>query len=293
MNEIAFGILIVIIGALLVYVGTCQHNKHAEEIARIKAEKEEAQRIWTAVCEVSPLLADVHTLALKYPVEWKIIPHGKKVFFVYSKQAVELFDFEKKIIEWVSGTKSSYKRVYDIAMKNRENWDRFLDEIDEEYDYYVPDEIIDEIGIDEDYFHDVEYEAIEAIKKHCPPMDTPFYFAVEYTSPKGNNSYRREETLDVDDMTDVFNAIEQIEERKRSAEYQRQLLTPKLRKEILDRDGHKCVICGRSARDGIVLHVDHIIPVSKGGLTTRDNLRTLCQDCNLGKSDSYDPDGLN
>ncbi|WP_343324290.1 HNH endonuclease signature motif containing protein [Streptococcus sp. Marseille-P8640] len=35
----------------------------------------------------------------------------------------------------------------------------------------------------------------------------------------------------------------------------------------------------------VVLHVDHIIPWSKGGETVLGNLQTLCSKCNLGKSD--------
>lgn len=60
-----------------------------------------------------------------------------------------------------------------------------------------------------------------------------------------------------------------------------------IRVKILSRDNFRCVFCGKSpATDiGIKLHVDHIIPFSKGGRTTVDNLQTLCQDCNLGKSD--------
>ena len=78
-----------------------------------------------------------------------------------------------------------------------------------------------------------------------------------------------------------------------AADYERSLLTPKLRYEILQRDGFRCAICGRGQEDGVKLHVDHIKPVSKGGRTTPDNLRTLCQDCNLGKSDSYVEGGYN
>ncbi|MCM1266209.1 MAG: HNH endonuclease [Candidatus Gastranaerophilales bacterium] len=66
-----------------------------------------------------------------------------------------------------------------------------------------------------------------------------------------------------------------------------------MRYNILKRDGFKCVICGRSKADGAKLHVDHIKPVSKGGKTEESNLRTLCDMCNLGKSDAYDPYGLN
>ncbi len=58
-----------------------------------------------------------------------------------------------------------------------------------------------------------------------------------------------------------------------------------LRYKVLCRDRFRCVICGRSpAKElGVELHVDHIFPESKGGLSLEENLRTLCRDCNLGK----------
>jgi len=61
----------------------------------------------------------------------------------------------------------------------------------------------------------------------------------------------------------------------------------KLRLKVLSRDNFRCVFCGRSpATDfGVKLHIDHIIPFSKGGKSSLDNLQTLCQDCNIGKSD--------
>lgn len=61
----------------------------------------------------------------------------------------------------------------------------------------------------------------------------------------------------------------------------------RLRYKILKRDNFKCCICGRNPANDptIELHIDHIIPYSKGGETIESNLRTLCSDCNLGKSD--------
>lgn len=61
-----------------------------------------------------------------------------------------------------------------------------------------------------------------------------------------------------------------------------------LRLQVLKRDGFRCKLCGRSPaiQTGVDLHIDHILPVAKGGKTTLENLQTLCRECNLGKSDA-------
>ena len=64
----------------------------------------------------------------------------------------------------------------------------------------------------------------------------------------------------------------------------------RLRYQVLKRDNFSCCLCGASpAKDpSVTLHIDHIIPWSKGGQTTLDNLQTLCSKCNLGKSNQAD-----
>lgn len=59
-----------------------------------------------------------------------------------------------------------------------------------------------------------------------------------------------------------------------------------LRFRVMRRDDFKCRCCGNSPAlsPGLVLHVDHIHPWCKGGRTTQDNLQTLCEQCNIGKS---------
>lgn len=62
----------------------------------------------------------------------------------------------------------------------------------------------------------------------------------------------------------------------------------RLKVQVLMRDGNRCRICGVACNDGIhKIHFDHIIPWSKGGETTLDNLQVLCSDCNeaLGNLD--------
>lgn len=72
---------------------------------------------------------------------------------------------------------------------------------------------------------------------------------------------------------------------KALAAAERAKMTPSRRLRIMQRDNFHCVFCGRGREDGIKLHVDHIIPIAKGGKTEDDNLQTLCNDCNAGKSD--------
>lgn len=52
----------------------------------------------------------------------------------------------------------------------------------------------------------------------------------------------------------------------------------------MKRDSFTCQYCGAKAPD-VILHVDHINPVSKGGRNEIINLITSCEPCNLGKSD--------
>lgn len=59
--------------------------------------------------------------------------------------------------------------------------------------------------------------------------------------------------------------------------------TASQKKEILERDGYKCVICGRGKEHGVELHVDHIKPKDLGGKATIENGQTLCAQHNFLK----------
>lgn len=74
----------------------------------------------------------------------------------------------------------------------------------------------------------------------------------------------------------LFNKRKEIRKKERG------ILTLKLRYEIFKRDNFKCVLCGTAGKEE-KLEIDHIVPVSEGGKTTKPNLRTLCFKCNRGK----------
>lgn len=62
----------------------------------------------------------------------------------------------------------------------------------------------------------------------------------------------------------------------------------RLRAKILIRDSCICQMCGASpAKDAsTVLHVDHVRAWTRGGETVEENLQTLCDRCNVGKSNA-------
>lgn len=68
------------------------------------------------------------------------------------------------------------------------------------------------------------------------------------------------------------------------AESERSKMTKALREQIMERDNYTCQICGRYMPDGFGLHIDHIVPISKGGRSVPENLQVLCAKCNLSKS---------
>lgn len=110
-------------------------------------------------------------------------------------------------------------------------------------------------------------------------------FVFQYVSSGGNASTENTIVMDVSNLEAMVNYLNGRIKWKKSAAYQRSLMTRSLRSSILVRDNHTCQYCGVSLADEphLLLEVDHIVPVSKGGLTSMDNLQTLCWRCNRSK----------
>lgn len=63
----------------------------------------------------------------------------------------------------------------------------------------------------------------------------------------------------------------------------------RMRYEVLRRDNHACRYCGVKAPYA-ELHVDHVIPHSRGGVDEAWNLTAACVDCNISKGDGIPND---
>ena len=153
---------------------------------------------------------------------------------------------------------------------------------------------IDSFGL-EDKYKELEKVVLEENRIHH--IKTKIKITKKYISPKGQNHYSSSTDytfFDIDkaikEKRDYYKANAEYKAR---VEYERAQMTPRLRYQVMRRDGFRCVLCGAGSNEGAILHIDHIKPVSKGGKTELSNLRTLCDRCNLGKGNLFIDDGIN
>lgn len=66
-------------------------------------------------------------------------------------------------------------------------------------------------------------------------------------------------------------------------------IRPQKRLAIYLRDGFTCLRCGRDlsrVQHTALIHLDHIVPRSRGGSNAETNLFTSCQKCNSSRGDA-------
>ena len=225
----------------------------------------------------------------------------------YKKMEIEMVDDFRKLSD--EEKKEKYEPTYLEALRRKEREiygespeeekARIYEEKEEEYEKWS--ELSDnekEEGYGEKLNKDYEkrdLEEFEAFKKLTKNKKSEFEkkkFA-RYTAREQMELIRRER--------EELKELEAWEKEKRSKEKlkrlrkmkkndeagvnisdsSRELIPADIRDYVWSRDKGKCLSCGSNKN----LHFDHIIPVSKGGATTTENLQVLCKDCNLKKSD--------
>lgn len=126
----------------------------------------------------------------------------------------------------------------------------------------------------------------DQIGVHLTPIKVPYpQYKFQYTSAGGNSGQATSIELNTPTLEALAATLVEKIRWAKSAAGQRALMTSRLRSYIKQRDNYACVMCGVSvaAEPHLLLEVDHIVPVSKGGLSVPENLQTLCWKCNRTK----------
>ena len=130
------------------------------------------------------------------------------------------------------------------------------------------------------------------VKKAIQAPDTQFYITVTLYCSKINGSiyHKKAQRFFAEEILSLINRLK----NKNGTFYndreiwnslcrvERGKVSNKMRFSIYERDRHRCRYCGVSERYA-TLEIDHIIPISKGGKSTYENLQTLCRKCNYNK----------
>lgn len=116
-------------------------------------------------------------------------------------------------------------------------------------------------------------------------------YKFSYTS--GGGKAHRSFTIPMteENIVELINILESKLTISAFTKEQRALMTKKLRDFIKTRDNFTCCSCGNSTHSepNLLLEIDHIIPVAKGGYTVENNLQTLCWKCNRLKGSKLYP----
>lgn len=203
-----------------------------------------------------------------------------------SRKQLERYDFDRFFLDEYGRNPTGLSAILTSALNNEKKYRKYKADVEQLLGVKPGD------AVKIKFFDPLTVKLCKR-KLKKPVVSPVFHCTAEYTSPKKQNHYSRTADYTAKQMEAIAKQYQKNQEFQTSKAYQRSLMTDSLRYDIMKRDNFRCVLCGRTANEGVKLHVDHIVPVAKGGLTVPDNLRTLCDQCNLGKSDKYDPHGAN
>lgn len=203
-----------------------------------------------------------------------------------SKSQFDRYNFYTHLQTILAENKDQYTAVLNDAAKNEKNL-RYYETSLSELPDLMPASAVHEYHLPFLFYRHSERRLCQKLIQQ-PVTEPVITIRASYRSPKGRNYYQEDWTYNYRTLNETMEEVQRSQALRVQASYERRQLSSSLRYDILKRDHFRCVLCGASSRDGVKLHIDHILPVSKGGRSVPENLRTLCEHCNLGKSDKYD-----
>ena len=204
-----------------------------------------------------------------------------------SKRQLERLSIDEYLTSLIFSQEELYRNIVMSISFNRNTYNRYVIQT-REIKSEVTDAYCESFGFKTTKFLRYEERLFKRKILSRPQWDVEIHCKATYTSPKGKNHYYQEKHYSYDELKSIYDDAMDVKAQQQTRQYQikieRAKMNDSLRYNILKRDNFRCQICGSTQRDGVKLHVDHIVPVSKGGKTEPSNLQTLCDRCNMGKS---------
>ena len=264
-----------------------EHNEVANYIQEIQSNREFQIGVSDSGAN-SHLASFENTSKFAYKRDKNSIDYGSKFVHNASLQVVRNASIEpiKYLIKYfdISATEEKLNEIETLgeSISRLENAIKNLEERGEEITgSFAPPKFI--------LKHYLE-EFQSQVGLEVPSLQVPYsVYSFEYQSAGGNSGQKTSIKLDSQTIDRLVETLAEKIKFKKSAAGQRALMTAKLRGWIKERDQFTCKICKISTSDEahLLLEVDHIKPVSKGGQSIEENLQTLCWKCNRTKASKY------
>ena len=232
----------------------------------------------------SLIMHELQDLNKIYTQKFHSVSNDKHDIFMKSKKHFDNVNIDKEAYEVIQLQLYYYNDIIDKINSNRK--------VFEEYNAKTNEVLINHKNHTQKnkWFKSLEQKAFES-EIITPMLNYKLDIYIKYITNIRENTYVKNKAFDLIDIKDIIADILFDNEFKKTYEFhkksERAKMNDKLRFQVFKRDHYQCKICGTSEKEGAKLHVDHIIPISKGGETTLNNLQTLCESCNLGKGDEY------
>ncbi len=302
MNKIEKGILLGIACYFSALIGTMFFG--------VIIEDEDTLSIIVLIFLILPLLIYFFVIKkyIKREEEYvkEISPKIKEITLINNKYVFREITNNKHFIREREYSRRSLDRVtgYSIIMYNIENNVNYLRtdienalyNINLLWDYKKDiEDVLKKEFVNESNYTDKKYKRVEdKILRKIIYTKNDFLITLKveayYESNKGNTYIKKNGNYNFEELVSYYNEWLNGGKYKESIKREREIMNSEIRYNVLKRDNYTCKICGATSRDGVKLHVDHIIPVSRGGKTVMSNLQTLCDRCNRGKSNKMDID---
>lgn len=127
-------------------------------------------------------------------------------------------------------------------------------------------------------YHKWEQKLVNDAVYGTPVTETVFHVVKQYVPAKGK-ALSETRTYSMAEAKEFVRLAKEHEAEKQRRAAVRKAASAELRYAVLQRDGFRCTLCGRSAEEGVSLHVQPIMPLPKGEKPTVDYYRTICNEC--------------
>ena len=271
-------IVIAVILFIIWFSYSCQQNRKREEQTR--------RQQYEVVKATSAYYRDLQSLNNQYCFYSDFPLNRTLLAKVDSKQKFDTYNFDELLERHLRSSMSQYAVIMQHVESNQKMYQTYLQRVGRLHSSVTNEQAIS-YKIPLSTYQMLEHKLVQDGRLE-PKTSMRIICKVSYTSPRGKNSYQKEKSYGLSDIKAHYQSVETQLKNQSAKEYQqkheRSKMSASLRYTVLRRDRFRCQICGATQADGVKLHVDHIVPISKGGKTELSNLRTLCEQCNLGKS---------